>query len=156
MKLNGEKISGKNIEIVVIPRPNRQIVFKCQAVDETFDDKYPPPEPPIILKPGRVKESNPDDPNYKKAMEEWGEKKVAWLVLKSLEATEDLEWETINKDDINTWLNYKTELKESGFTNIEINHILNGVLIANCLNEAKLEKAREDFLRSMQQTTILN
>ncbi len=73
---------------------------------------------------------------------------IAWSHLKSLEATEDLVWEKARIEDVNTWHLYEEELKDSGFSDNEITRIVNGVMAANCLDEARMDEARARFLRS--------
>lgn len=158
MKLAGKKIEGPNEEVIVIPRSGEDgdIVFIARSVldMDDFEKFCPRPNPPIIRKRDGSRFEDRDDARYKKLMDEFASRHIAFMVLKSLEATPDLEWETVNMNDPSTWLNYETELKESGFSTIEINRIINGVITANCLNEAKLEEARKSFLAG--QRDLLN
>jgi hypothetical protein len=150
MKINGKKIEGSNVEICVIPRGDDKepIVFKCQAVldIEPFDQLCPAPRPPMIMKPGGKKIIDNENSKYKVQVEQHNAKRMGYLIIKSLEATEGLEWETVSLSDPDTWDNYSKELKDSGFSNIEIMRIINTCMSANCLDEARLERAREDFL----------
>jgi hypothetical protein len=151
MKIHGKKIEGSNIETIVIPRGDGDpIVFRCQAVldMEPFDKLCPPPRAPIILKPGGKRITDIEDGKYKAQIEQHNNKRMGYLILKSLEATEGLEWETVKLSDPETWDGYQKELKESGFSSIEIMRIVNTCMAANCLDEARLDKAREDFLAS--------
>jgi hypothetical protein len=152
MKILGEKIEGANIEEIIIPRGETQIVLRAQAVldDTEFNDLCPRPKPVVGIGKGGIRIERTDDPGYKANLDAWGEKRVAWLVLKSLEATESLEWETVDYNDQSTWLNYKEELKESGFSDAEQGRILSGVMAANGLSESKVEEARARFLRSRE------
>ena len=50
-------------------------------------------------------------------------------------------------DDPSTWANWETELKDNGLSQMECNRVLALVLEANCLDEKKLQKARELFLQ---------
>jgi hypothetical protein len=152
MRLHGVKIEGANVEEIVIPRGDDQIVLRAQAVldNEEFDDLCPRPKPQVLLMKGGKRVEKTDAPAYQQAINTWGEQRVAWLVIKSLEATEGLEWETVKIDDPSTWLNYRSELKASGFSDNEQARILAGVMAANGLNEAKVAEARERFLASQQ------
>lgn len=151
MKIKGKKISGSNFEYVIIPRPDENVVFKCAAiVDETeFERLCKQPEPPTITKPGGQRFPDFDDEDYKKAVQTFIDQRYAWLVITSLAATEALEWETVKPLDPTTWINYEGELKASGFTQGEIGRIVRGCMIANSLDEKKLEEARASFLRSL-------
>lgn len=164
MRYKGKQLKGPKTETLVIPReptyepgPNGQaagtridndVVFIAQAVLDftAFDLLCPPPLPPNILKPGGVESKNLDDPDYKKAINEWGVKKRDWLILKSLELTPDIEWETVKMDDPETYVNYKQELVDAGFNTQEITMIVGLALKVNSVDEDKMEEARQRFL----------
>lgn len=153
MKIHGRTFSGPDVVPVVIPRSDGDVVFKCQAV-LTFDDfeaLCPVPEAPQILRPGGLRSSDPDDPKYLEILEEWGVKRTNWMILKSLEATEGLEWEGINMSDPDTWDNFRTELADSGFTIGEIGRLIQGVTEACGLNQTKIDEATERFLADQRQ-----
>jgi len=145
MKLQGRQIKGPNMETIVIPRGDDYIVFKAQAVldYEPFEKMVPEPKPPGVIRRGEtVATPNYEAPEFKAAMKKRGMLKYAWMVIKSLEATEGLEWEVINLQDSSTWDKVDEEFKASGFTPLEINKIYEGVLSANGMNEDKLEQAK--------------
>lgn len=154
MKLNGQKVEGVNVEIIVIPRggDTPDIVFQATAIldYEPFIKLCPEPKPPTKIVKGGGKEYNLDDAAYKEALRLHSEKRMAWMVIQSLKATPNLEWETVKEGEHRTWTNYEKELKDSGFSQIEIQRILVGVMSANCLNETRIEEARENFLRGRQ------
>lgn len=151
MKINGEVVDTPNIEIIVIPRGSRKdIVLKAQAVLETFEEIYPPPRPPKVRRPG-ISEPIPDfsDEDYKKEVEQYAKRRVAWLVINSLKTTDGLEWDTVVFDDPNTWTNYTDDLKNAKFSDTEIARIVDAVATANGMNEAKIAEARNRFLVGM-------
>lgn len=149
MKLGGKKIEGPNVETIVIPRTDGRsdIVFKAQAVLDyaEFDRLCPRPTPPIKMLRGGERQADYEDEAYKKRLNEYGLKRMAWMSLKSLEATEGLEWETVDLGNPNTWLKFEDELTDSGFSDPELQRIRNGVFTANCLNENLVELARQSF-----------
>jgi hypothetical protein len=153
MKLNGRKIEGPNVETVIIPRgEDEPIVFRCQAVldyDE-FDLVCPRPIPPVRIMRGGRRVTDVEDKTYLIMLESYAKQRTNWMILQSLKATENLEWETIQMSDPNTWINFDKELKDSGLSEIERIRIVNAVMTANCLNESKLDEARESFLASRQ------
>jgi hypothetical protein len=71
------------------------------------------------------------------------------MVVKSLEPSE-IEWDTVDPDNPKTWANYTNDLRGAGFSQVEINRIVGLVWGANCLDEAKLERARQVFPRGQQ------
>ena len=125
MKLHGSIIDKPDNEIVVIPRKKKDLIFEASAVlDFTdFDKLCPIPKPPTILKPGGIKVKNVEDPEYNKKLNEWAEKKDAWIYITSLRTTSGLEWETVKYDDPETWSNYSDEMDKI-FTNNEKDIIL--------------------------------
>lgn len=153
MKLNGKKLDGPNIEVVVIPRQSGELVFKAQAVldyDEC-DKLNPMPKPPKRLMPGGVVQENVNDPKYLKAVDQWATRKFYWMLLESLKATEGLEWETVKMDDPSTWESYKAEMKQAGLTPGEIGRIEMCVSDACGLNQAKIDEATKRFLAGQAQ-----
>lgn len=154
MKLEGKKLAGPNIETIVLPRGDGEpIVFHAQAVMdfEPFNQLCPRPKPQTILKRGGQRSQNTEDPKYKTAVDEYGRKRFAWIILTSLrQGTPTLEWETVDYDNQNTWLGYEKELREAGFSDVEIGRIHRGCLIANALDDEKLDEARQAFLLSRQ------
>lgn len=150
MKIGGRQIKGPNIEIIAIPRSEGEdIIFKAQAVLDMveFNKLCPDPIPKKVMGKGGVLINDPDDKTYNTAVKEHNERRTAWMILKSLEATPDLEWETVKITDVNTWLNYEKELRDAGFSEAELQRILIGVMRANALDDTKIEEARERFLQ---------
>jgi hypothetical protein len=148
LKIEGKKIEGPNVEMIVIPRGEDSIVFMAQAVLDSseLDAILIVPVPPRVMKRGEGSAPDFTDTKYVKAMDEYKDARLNWLILKSLSATKGLEWETVDMSDPKTWSLYETELKTAGFTNFEINRIIAGVFSANGLDENKIEQARKRFL----------
>jgi hypothetical protein len=147
MKIGGIEVKGPNEELLVLPRGDQQIVIRARAVldMETFEKLCPEPKPPgKRTKDGFV--PNPDDPGYKSVLEAYQNKRLAYLVIKTLEPSE-IEWTTVNIDNPSTWTNYMKDLHDGGLSNIEINRVIVCVMQANALDEKKLEEARKLFLR---------
>lgn len=155
MKIAGKKIEGRNVELIVLPRPlGTNIAFKAEAVlsMDRFNKLVTEPLPPQRIVAGGAKVANVNDPGYKAQILDFQAKRLAFLVLESLKATDQLEWETVVEDDPNTWTNWEKELGDSGFSAIEIGRIRTGVFSANCLNEALIEAARDSFLQGMAES----
>lgn len=167
MKILGKTISGPNVELIVIPRGNGEdIILKAQAVlnPEDFNKICPEPKAPTQMIRGGQRSENITDPGYKSQMELYKKHQFAWLVIESLKATDGLEWETILPGEPSTWENYEKELTASGFSVYEVGRIVQAVMVANCLNEDRIEEARKRFLdtqadlvrKSMTQVAVLN
>jgi hypothetical protein len=148
MKYKGKKLEGRNVEVLVLPRSGENIVFKAEAIPnyEEFEKLIAEPQPPEILKPGGVKEKNVNDPKYKEELTKFATTKTNYVVIKSLQATEYLEWETVDITKPETWEKWRGELEEAGFTEIEIMRIVQTVTKANALDDDMLEEARQSFL----------
>lgn len=174
MKIGGRKLLLPQPEVLVIPRPStledrlnsegkqiledgkpiqdeidNNIVFMAQQVSDYSElDQYAPlPTPPLIKRRGSAVET-PDtkDPTYLKAMQRRASLQTDFMVLKSLQATPGLEWETVNMTDSSTWHNWMTELAKDGISDIEQQKIIQIVANANSLNEQKYDEAKKSFL----------
>lgn len=155
MRYGGTKLTKVQTDTLVIPRGEQDIVITVRSVDDETDflNLCPMPTPPQRLLPGGVKQVNTESPEYKSAMMKWSSQKMAWLIIKSLSATEELEWDTIVADDPETWLNYEKELQES-FSQLEISLIIEKVLTVCGLNSSKIEQATKDFLLTTRQEHV--
>lgn len=153
MKILGKKIIGANIEVVVIPRPEGNLVFKAQAVldYEPFEKMNPLPQAPEIVRPGGVRSRDVEDKGYNEKLNQWAQQKTHWMVLKSLEATSGLEWETVNLSEPSSWVNYQQEMVDSGLAPAEIARIIDCVTIACGLNQKKIDEATQRFLAGQAQ-----
>jgi hypothetical protein len=151
MKIKGKTISGPSEQLVVIPRDDGNIVIRSRAVldFEPFMKINPQPEPPKKMFPGGVETSNVEDPDYLKKIAVWASSKTDWMFIKSLEATPDLTWDTVDKSDPKTWSNYRVEL-ESVFTPGEVGKILEVVMTACGLNQDKIDEATKLFLAGQE------
>jgi hypothetical protein len=156
MKIHGKKLSGPNVEVVVLPRSDGDLVFRAQAVLDysDFEKLNPAPQPPVKLLRGGVTSQNVEDPSYKKAIDKWVNRRTAYMILKSLEATEGLEWETVDIGDPTSWENYSTEMKEAGLSDPEMAAIVETVTTANGLNQDKIEEATQRFLAGQAQERV--
>jgi hypothetical protein len=157
MKLNGKKIEGPNEVTIVIPRGSGEdIILKARAVLDLddFEEMCPIPTPPTRRMAGGQDVPNLKDQGYMAALQRRAVMRLTYIMLTSLEATEGLEWETVDLSDSNTWDNYLSELKDSGFSPIEIQRIQADVIEVNALNEAKIEEARQRFLLAAQEAPV--
>jgi uncharacterized protein YcgI (DUF1989 family) len=118
---------------------------------DEFDLVCKVPSPPLMRKPGsRSPIADLEDPKYKIALDAHGTRRMDYMVLKSLQATEGLEWETVKMGDPETWSNYKEEFKKAGFSNIEVMRIINTCMAANCLDEGRVQSRRQSTVNLPQ------
>lgn len=151
MKIKGKAIEPPKPFEVVIPRTEGDIVLKVQAVLDyaPFNKACPEPEPPTTAKPGQAPKKNWDDPKFKQTWSDWFDKRQGWMAVKSLSATEGLEFDSISVDDPDS-CNLKKlndELRAAGFLEPEIRYIGKKITQANAMDEKHIEEARERFLR---------
>lgn len=155
MRIGGIEVNGPNEMILVLPRGENQIVFKARAILD-YDEFYklcPEPVPPSRLtKDGQQVDLS--DKHYLDNKVEHERRKLAWIVLKTLEPS-DIEWTTVKMNSPGTWANYSEDLKNAGFSVVEINRIVDLVLECNCLDESKLKWAREVFVQGQQKSQQL-
>jgi hypothetical protein len=136
-----------NEVLLVLPRGQSEIVFRAKGLSnmDEFDAVCPHPKPPgKFTKDGWIPHTN--DPTYQQVLAEYAKKRLGYIVIRSLEPSE-IEWDTVKRDDPRTWPNWESDLTTGGLSQIESNRVLALVMEANALDEAKLEKARESFLR---------
>lgn len=156
MKLNGETLSGPNVEFLVLPRGNgKDIVFKFQAILDTkrFSELVKIPKPGQKMLPGRKMVDDTEDPGFQAQVSDYATLRFHYMVLESIKATEGLTWETVIMDDPSTWGNWETEMKASGFNKQEIQMIQITASAANSLDQGKLDEARARFLASLAEAT---
>ena len=116
MKLHGEVLDIPNTKIIPIVRDTGNIILKAAPVT-SFDDFAqicPIPEPPVRELPGGERKPMVDSTEYKASLAARNRHMLDYMVIKSLEATDGLEWETVDLNDPDTFSNYETELRAAG------------------------------------------
>jgi len=153
MKIGGQEVSGPTEEVLVIPRLNGDVVFRAKAVldyDE-FDATCPPPKAPGMRTKDGFK-PNVNSPAYRDQVKNHANLRFGYIATRSLEPSE-IEWETVDFDKPNTWINWEKDLQKAGFNAVELQRITVLIMQANSLDESKLKAARDAFLlgQAMQQ-----
>jgi hypothetical protein len=152
MKIGG--IDPKSLpaeEVLVLPRGDQRIVIRARGLEnmEEFKSLSPEPAPPgKLTKDGWVPDT--EDAGYKSVLTEYNKRRLAYMVVHSLEPSQ-IEWDTVKLENPATWINWEADLKAGGLSQVECNRILALVFEANCLDEAKLQKARSFFLQGPPQ-----
>jgi hypothetical protein len=151
MKIGGIDPTTLPTEVfLVLPRGDQEIVFRAQPVvsmDE-FEAMCPMPKAPgKMTRDGWVPLK--EDPTYQQLLSAYSQTRFGYMVLKSLEQSR-IEWDTVKAGDPSTWRNWSADLRNGGLSDIEITRVMNLVLEANCLDDAKLKKAREVFLAGQE------
>ena len=123
--------------------------MKVLEVDD-FDKLCPMPMPREVMKPGGVKTYDVEETAYKEAIQEWAANKTHYMYLKSIAATDDLEWETVDMSDSSTWGNYNEELMEAGLTEAERLKLLQVYSEVQGLDQTKIDAATKNFLADPQ------
>jgi hypothetical protein len=148
MKINGRVIDTPCTEVLVLPRLDGDIVIKAKAVLDTneFDALCPPPQAPVVMRAGGKFESDTSDSWYKQETVKRNTLRYHYICLCSL-ADSNIEWDTVDMNDPQTWGNWNEDLRKAGFSAVEVDRVINCILQANSLDEQKLKDAREAFLR---------
>lgn len=151
MKIGGVE-AGPAEAVLVLPRDTSEdIIITCKAVLDMkqFESMCPEPKAKPILVAGGFKANN-KDPGYLEQCSEHARLRFSFIALKSLEPSE-IEWEKVDMNQPPTWHLWEQELRDAGLSAIEVNRVVVCVMGANSLDEEKLEKARESFLRGLEQ-----
>ena len=156
MKIKGQKITACNVFTVVIPKADNEYVFQVGPANmDNFELLCPRPEAPTKIVPGSSTPiTDVNNKDYKLKIDEYAEKRMAYMFVSSLSHTEELEFDSVDMSDSDTWKNYTDELKEAGFTDGEIVHLLHKVISANGLNNSIIDKATDDFLALKRQQEL--
>jgi hypothetical protein len=156
MKIGGiDPKTLPNEEVFVLPRGDKQIVFRAQGLPDLdeFHAMVPEPQAPVVQTPDGIK-NNIEDPEFVSRLTEYNKRRLAYIVVHSLKPSA-IEWETVKMESPGLWANWENDLKANGITQIECNLVLRLVMEANSLDDAKLKKARETFLRGPQPALTL-
>lgn len=147
MKYQGRTLKP-NEQVLVLPRPDGDIVFTVRALSSTkeFDEKIKEPVAPKGRdKTGEIVEDFQDS-TYKAAVKVRGDLRWDYMMVRSICHTEGLDFEKVKLDDIQTYTLWEEEFQEAGFTEWEIGRIKATVMEVNGLNEAKIAAATASFL----------
>lgn len=152
MKIGG--IDPKSLpteELLVLPRGDKEIVFRATGISDyaEFNALCPEPKAPGKLVAGSGWEVNDEDPDYKELVKLHNAKRIAWMVINSLIPSK-IEWDSVVAGKPASWANWEVDMKAAGLSQVECNRVTQLVFQANCLDEDKLKKAREVFLLGQQ------
>lgn len=147
MKFHGETLEGPTIKECTIIYNKKAMKFCFKAVLNFDEMDAICPEPKALYMSGREdgKTRDTDDPDYIKKREAWARWRMEWMFLESISVTEGLEWETVDRNNPETWGNYTIELGHF-LTDIQIGALLNTMLAVNTLTQATMDEAEEHFL----------
>lgn len=152
----------------IVSRPKREILaffqgeskepigFVLEAVVDykEYEERFPTPKPRPMLKAGGERTFDYDNPDFKQSWSQWHTDRINWLILKTLSATPELEWETVDPSDPKTWPNFQNELKEAGFNPAEIEHLKARAITINNIDESMMKQARDRFLVSQGEASV--
>lgn len=155
MKLNG--IVPKLEREIVIPILSDTVslffIAKPIASYDPFEALCPMPKPRMGGEPGKERPMT-EASDYKEALKKHGQLFAEWVNVTSLVEVagadgnrEAIDWETVDLEKIDSYPNWRIELKESnGLSESDIRRIELEILRCNSMDDALIEKAKEDFL----------
>lgn len=149
MKIKGESFDSPKPIDVALNFGDQVVVLRVKAVLDysPFEKLVPMPTPPEIIRPGGERSVDVKDKKYREAVSTYARRKTLFMMLESLSATEDLEWDTVDRSKPDTWDRLEKEISKS-FTEYGLAKILQAVLQVNGLGESMVEEARSSFLAS--------
>jgi len=152
LRIGNQVIDSPAEEILVLRGHPNELVITARAVlsMEDFDRYCPVPVAHMAFVAGKGNIRMTEDPRFKADMETYGEKRFAFMAIKSLEPS-DIEWARVKLDEPNTWVEWTEELKDAGLSETEIQRIIVCVMQANSLDENKLKEAKAAFLQAREQ-----
>lgn len=156
MKFKGKTIAPPSPVKVEIFRDSGNVMILCGAVlgSEEFDALCPEPKAPVTTDVSTgAQRKKTEDKSYIERLATHNKLYVAFTMLKSLQATPDLEWETVDLTKPDTWLNYEVEMKKV-FTQGEINRITSGVWEANNPTSSRRQEALDSFTGSQLEGSV--
>lgn len=148
MKVNGRTVNSLNEDVLVLPRGDGDIVFRGRAIadPDKFTKMVTPPTPPRILKRNEMV-TDFEDTGYLDALMSYQIARTGFTVIETLY---EVEWDTVNKEDPQTFSNWTRDL-EGAFSAAEQQQIINFVTRVNSLDQGKITAARESFLAGLAQ-----
>ena len=147
MKINGVAVIQPTEGLLVLPRSDREYVFRAKPLPdfEKFNALVPLPEPPgVLTKDGWVPDTK--DKSYLGIITNYHLQRNAYMVIHTLEPS-NIEWDKVDANNPKTWNGWEKEMRDAGFTQPEVNCIFQFCIEMNSLSEEKLRLARESFLR---------
>lgn len=146
MKINGRSTLGVQSKTVIIPMGDGEpFEFTVRPVlnMDTFKEVCPEPVPPTILKAGGETTIDFNDKIYVHKLHEHNQKFGDWLHLQCIQ---NVEWDTVDLGDSDTWKNWRSDLKNAGFPPGAISRLMEAVSDINLLDQEKLDRYEKDFL----------
>lgn len=155
MKIKNQSVEPPKPVPIPLPRATNVVELLAGPImsfDE-FETLCPEPTPPVEMDmKTNQKRRVLDHEGYQAKMNVWIEQKTAYMIIKSLLATDGLEWELVKLEEPDTWLRYREELEQS-FTAQEVDIIIQHVYEANMPTERSQKEALERFTLSQEETS---
>jgi hypothetical protein len=154
MKVNGVTAQPRAREVLVFERPaTGDIAFEFRQVNsqdlEDLEILCPrPPAPGQFTREGFVADEK--DKGFQKTLKIWRNQRNAFVYIRSLEPS-NIEWDSVNEDDCNTWLNFEKDIR-AVLSPFEVGQLVAALDGINSLSEARLEAARQAFFTRAQQS----
>lgn len=151
MKIGGCDPSTLSKEVIlVLPRGDESVIFRAVGIAsyDEFNDLCPTPKPPgKLTKDGWA--ADEENKDYQSTLASHNSRRMAWMAITSLKPS-DIEWDSVVVEKPSTWALWEKDLKDAGFSQVECNRVMGLVMEANCLDEERLQQARDSFLLGQQ------
>lgn len=158
MKIKGQQVSPPKPVEFIIYREDEQgkpanLTFLCGAVLDyaEFEKLCPAPKAPLRtdIKTGE-QTRDVTHKRFRIDNELYADRRINYMIIKSISATPDFEWELVKLNDPNTWDKYEEELR-SCLTPAEATLLVNAAIEANSPSKNRRKEALENFTVSADQ-----
>lgn len=164
MKLNGivPKLEREIVIPILSDTVSLYFIAKPVATYEAFEALCPMPKARMGGEPGKERPLT-EASDYKEAMKKHGQLFAEWVNVTTLVEVagsdgkrEKIDWETVDLEQIDTYPNWRIELKENnGLSESDVRRIELEILRCNSMDEALIEKAKEDFLAMQKRSAVM-
>ncbi len=153
MKFQGLQLLPPEPKVLVVPHNGVDVVFKAQCVTDyaEFDALVPTPVPVKMRMADGSEKVDTEDKDFRKECDDYARLRSDWMFVKSLQASEGLEWSRVHPQKPETWRLIVEELQETGFTLPVIERIKMLCFVASGLDQTLIDEATERFLAGRDQ-----
>lgn len=149
MKMPGLEAPEPSQRIVAFKRPGgKWISFTVRGVDrfDDFQKMCPLKKPSWSMDASGRKTYNTNSPEYQKYLAAQNKKFDDWLLIESITEPSSIEWDTVDRNDPETFGNWETELIEKGISAGERRRITLAVEEVNNITDQSVQETMADFL----------
>lgn len=149
MKMPGLDKPEPNTRILVFKRPaGKWLTFTVKAVErfDEFQKLCPTKKPGWEMDASGKKTYQTNTPEYQKYLAAQNKKFEDWLIIESITEPSQIEWDTVDRSNPETYANWETEFIQMGISAGERRRIQMAVEEINNITDQSLQDTAADFL----------